>query len=159
MKKNREKIDDIHDNKYLVSILKKNGYKVTRGRIFVLEVFSKYHIPLSAGKIFEHISESKIDEATIYRTLKSFEKKGILKRVDLRSDSVYFELNNLHHHHHLVCKRCGDIEDVDICEIDRLNDKVIGRSLKFNSIIDHSLEFFGVCKSCDKKFNSKNLHN
>ena len=136
-------------NEIFSNQLRENGYKVTQGRISILEIFSKHHIPLNAEDVSKYMKGGKVDVATVYRTLKSFEEKGILKRVDLRTDSVYFELND-HHHHHLVCKKCGDIEDVDICEIDRLNEKVLKRSSKFKVILEHSLEFFGVCESCDK---------
>ena len=154
MKKNNENIKNTKNNETLkaelADILKEKGYKITQGRISILEIFSKHHIPLKVEDVSKYIKGNKVDVATIYRTLKSFEESEILKRVDLRGDSVYFELNNNHHHHHLVCKKCGDIEDVDICEIDKLNEKVLKNSSKFKVILEHSLEFFGVCKSCNK---------
>jgi Fe2+ or Zn2+ uptake regulation protein len=135
----------------LAHLLQDNGLKITQGRISILEVFSKYHKPLNAEGVSKYLKGNKVDEATIYRTLKSFEEKGILRRVDLRNDSVYFEMNEgHHHHHHLVCKQCGDIEDVDVCEIDRLSKMALMNSSKFKLILDHSLEFFGVCKACNK---------
>ncbi len=150
MKKNNVKSKKTKDGEISSGLLKKKGYKITQGRLSILNIFSKHHIPLNAEGVFKYTKGNKVDVATIYRTLKSFEKSGILKRVDLRSDSVYFELNNDHHHHHLVCKKCGEIEDVDICGIDKISDKVLKHSSKFKKILDHSLEFFGVCNSCNK---------
>ncbi len=137
------------DNEKFLELLKEGGYKITHGRISILEIFSKYHAPLNVEFISKHIKKPKLDAATIYRTLKSFEEKGILKRVDLRGDTTYFELND-HHHHHLICKKCGDIEDVEICEINKLSEKVLKYSLKFKTISEHSLEFFGFCVKCQR---------
>jgi Fe2+ or Zn2+ uptake regulation protein len=148
--KKGDKNNSKNKDEALVGVLRNNGYKVTQGRISILEVFSKYHIPLNAESVSGYLKNKRVDVATIYRTLKSFEEKGILRRVDLRNDSVCFEMNDSHHHHHLVCKKCGDIEDVDVCEIDRLSKIALKNSLKFKLIIDHSLEFFGVCKTCNK---------
>ena len=149
MKKNMKNVKNTTEAEPIPSLLRAKGYKVTQSRLSVLEIFSRYHSPLRAEDVFRYIKKTKIDGATIYRTLKSFEESGILKRIDLRGDSAYFELNN-HHHHHLVCKKCGDIEDVDVCEIDKLNDKVLKNSSKFKVVLEHSLEFFGVCKMCNK---------
>ncbi len=149
MKKNKDKSDMIA-NDTLGDLLKTKGYKVTEGRLSILDIFSKHHIPLNAEGVSGYLKGNMVDTATVYRTLKSFEESGILKRVDLRSGSAYFEFNNDHHHHHLVCKKCGEIEDVDVCEMDKLNEKVLKHSSKFKIILEHSLEFFGVCKSCNK---------
>jgi len=148
--KKGDKNNSKNKDEALVGVLRNNGYKVTQGRISILEVFSKYHIPLNAEGVSGYLKDKRVDVATIYRTLKSFEEKGILRRVDLRNDSVCFEMNDSHHHHHLVCKKCGDIEDVDVCEIDRLSKMALKHSSKFKLILDHSLEFFGVCKACNK---------
>ena len=92
-----------------------------------------------------------INEATVYRTLSSFEEKGIIKRVDLRKDSLYYELSSAHHHHHIVCTGCGTIEDFESCQIEKVSDKVLSQSSKFSIIKEHSLELFGVCNTCTKK--------
>jgi len=128
--------------------LKKNNLKITSTRLAVLEIFSKNDKPISADFIHNKLKE-KINEVTIYRTLASFEKSGILRRVDLRRDSVCFELNN-NHHHHIVCIKCGFIEDFqENKEIGQLLDNIIKKSMKFKSIKEHSLELFGICRVCN----------
>ncbi len=128
-------------------ILKENDFKCTPTRLDIVEIFLKNHKPISADFIFNKL-KGDVDEATVYRTLSSFEKCGILKRVDLRKDSIHFELNN-NHHHHIVCVKCGDIEDFrEIKEIENLLGRVVEKSSRFKIINEHSLELFGVCSKC-----------
>ncbi len=129
-------------------IFKERGLKCTPTRLDIVKIFLKNHKPISADYIFNKLREN-VDEATVYRTLSSFEKSGILKRVDLRTGSVHFELNN-DHHHHIVCVKCGDIEDFkENMQIEKQLQQIIGKSIKFKNITEHSLELFGLCKACN----------
>jgi Fur family ferric uptake transcriptional regulator len=135
----------------LSNILKKSGFKITPIRLAILEVFSHDCEPINAEFIFKKLKKEKVNIVTIYRTLTSFENTGILKRVDLQKDSVYYELAGHHHHHHIICTDCGLVEGFEVCDLDNLTDKVLKTSNKFNIITKHSLELFGVCKKCQNK--------
>ncbi len=136
-------------SKDLSDILKTNGFKITTTRVAILHVFSKDCKPINAEYIHQNLKKQKVNIVTIYRTLSAFELAGILKRVDLQKDSTYYELAG-HHHHHIVCIDCGLVESFDECDIVPLSKKVLVHSLKFKSITKHSLELFGLCKSCNK---------
>lgn len=133
------------------NILKEKGFKITPARLAILQAFTKNKLPMSAEDVCKKIKSKKINEVTVYRTLSSLEKGGILKRVDLRKDSVYFELAD-QHHHHIVCTNCNMIEDFKNLEIEKAIEKVwkniITKSSKFKSIREHSLELFGLCRMC-----------
>lgn len=130
-------------------MLREKGFKATPVRLAVLGIFLKHKIPLNAGTVFTKIVKKlkKTNEATVYRTLLSLEKGGILKRVDVRKDSVYFELST-NHHHHMFCITCSTIEDFEDSELEKVIEKIIGKSTKFKKIKDHSLELFGLCRAC-----------
>jgi len=128
-------------------ILKNAGLKITPARLAILALFSKECGPIDAFTVFKKLKNKHIDQVTVYRTLTSFLEKAIVVKVNLRKDSVYYELNN-HHHHHIVCNACGAIEEFAICDVAAVTEKVIRRSKLFNRIDQHSLELFGVCKSC-----------
>lgn len=132
-------------------ILKEKGYKATPARLAILDIFSKNKMPLNAEVIYKTILKikklRKINEATIYRTLLSLEESGILKKINLRKDSSYFELNN-DHHHHIVCTKCDEIEDFKNQELEKIIGRVVGKSSKFKNIKEHSLELFGLCRMC-----------
>ncbi len=131
----------------LKKIVHDHGYKATPQRLAILSVFSKNHRPFSAEEIYKKLKKTGTDLVTIYRTLTSFEKGGVLKRVDLRKDSVQFELAH-GHHHHIVCTICGRVEDFDDCDLETVTKKIVSKSAHFKSIREHSLELFGVCRKC-----------
>lgn len=128
-------------------ILKDGGLRNTPSRCMILDVLYKFGKPVSAEDIYGKL-KNKMDEATVYRTLSSFLEKGIIRQVNLRKDSVYFELNN-DHHHHMVCTKCGDIEDFkESNEIEKILGRIVEKSSRFKIINEHSLEIFGLCSKC-----------
>lgn len=132
----------------LPDILKNNGFKSTGTRISILGVFTKNDKPITADFIFKKL-KGEVNEVTVYRTLSSFEEVGIIKKVDLRRNSICFELND-NHHHHIVCNKCGQIEDFKENKgIEKILAEVINKSKHFKSIKEHSLELFGFCKECN----------
>lgn len=145
-------------------ILKRRKLKLTPARLAVLALFeSSLCQPLSADDIhlkLKKLKKAEIDLVTVYRTLASFEKEGILKKVDLHKSAAYYELadgtadggsKRKHHHHHIVCTACGLIEGFDDCNVEALSKKALAASSKFSSVSKHSLELFGVCKACSKR--------
>ena len=125
--------------------------KSTEPRIAVVALLADKHLPLSVQNIYDNLAKKNgIDLVTVYRTLASFEKVGLVKRVDLRKDVVLYELAN-DHHHHLVCTNCGATEDFEICDVKDITKKVLNKSSKFTSVQQHSFELFGICKNCTKQ--------
>ncbi len=129
--------------------LKSIGLKITPARLAILNFFSDKCQPLSAEIIYEKLNKNDVDLVTVYRTLKSLEKMGVLRKVDLHKDAQFYELDE-HHHHHIICKKCGFIEMLKMSNVERLLSKIVSTSNNFKIIKDHSLEFFGVCTMCVK---------
>ncbi|MEI7777029.1 MAG: Fur family transcriptional regulator [bacterium] len=128
-------------------ILRGGGLKATKPRVAVLGVFSDDCRPMTAEEIFQKLLHEKIDLATVYRSLKSFEESGIVEIVNLHKDSIYYELSD-HHHHHVICKKCGLVERLKECDIDASLKQIQKSVRNFKHITSHSLEFFGICKKC-----------
>jgi Fur family ferric uptake transcriptional regulator len=132
-------------------ILKEKGLKATPARLAILDILSKNRIPLNAAIIYKKIIKiktlSKINEATIYRTLLSLEGSGVLRKVNLMKNSFYFELNN-HHHHHIICTKCNEIEDFENNQLEKIIGRIVEKSFKFQTIKEHSIELFGLCRLC-----------
>ena len=123
-------------------LLNNLGLKSTKQRFAVLTVLYKHKGPMTAEKI---VAKTDIDLATVYRTLESFEKVSLVNKFNLKDSSFFYEIKD-EHHHHIVCNRCGLIEEVETCSFE----KMAPHSKKFSFISEHSLEFFGICKSCAK---------
>ena len=56
-------------------------------------------------------------------------------------------------HHHLICTRCNAVIEVEDDLLEELEDR-IGKEYEFK-IVDHSLQFFGICKQCQKNNNDE----
>jgi len=136
----------MHVEKTLVSI----GLKITTPRKKVLGVLLTSKKPLSAEEILYVLEEQRVevDLASIYRTLNIFEDKKIVEAIDFSDGKKRFEVISeaIHHHHHMVCKKCGDIQDVELEEEEELIKK-IEKETQFK-IDKHQLEFFGWCVKC-----------
>ncbi len=133
--------------KNIETVLQKAGLKITPARREILAYIIELHTPCGAQDIARALKKKDIDLVTIYRTLLSFEKAGIVRRVDLRTDAVVYEVATTHHHH-IVCTSCGMVEDFTDCDVSIRMKKIIRASKKFTSIQDHSFELFGTCGMC-----------
>ncbi len=136
--------------KDLREILKISGIKATKRRLLILSFFGKKCRPINAEYLSRKLKGQRINEATIFRTLTSFELAGIIKKVEFREGSSYYEMQGKHHHH-IVCQKCEDFEKFDVSNEKHILEKIMKSSKKFNNIKDHSIELFGICKSCAKR--------
>lgn len=130
-------------------ILKHNKLKITKARLGIVEVLASHHGPLTVDQIRAMPGLGSINTATVYRTIEALVSIGLVSRVDLRRGAVSYELKG-RHHHHIVCKLCGLVEDFELCHIESITNKVKRKSKNFKSIDDHSFELFGVCNKCHK---------
>lgn len=133
----------------LSGVLRRVGYKATPARLAVLSVIKHSTSPLSAQGVIEKLG-SDFDQATIYRTFKNLKKTGIIRQIDLRHNHAHYELADINDHHHLICIKCGRIEDITGCQIEDMYKSIINASDNFSQISQHSLEFYGICKRCLK---------
>ncbi len=135
----------MHDQKDL----KNAGLKATLPRLKILELFEKSdNRHLSAEDVYKILLNSGDDVglATVYRVLTQFEDAGLLIRHHFESGKAVFELNQGDHHDHIVCVKCGIVEEFYDEEIERRQQKAAeSRGFK---IQDHSLMIYGVCEKC-----------
>ncbi len=88
-----------------------------------------------------------VNKTTIYRELDFLKDEKIIRELRLNDTAKHYELVPDNHHHHLICLDCKKIEHVELDgDLDR-EEKKISKNTKFK-ILNHSLEFYGICKSC-----------
>lgn len=131
--------------------LKTIGLKATLPRLRILELFEKSDIRhLTAEDVYKKLVEEGTDTglATVYRVLTQFEQAGLLMRHHFESGKAVYELNQGHHHDHLVCLQCGRVEEFYDAEIEKRQEKV-AKERGFR-IHDHSLHIYADCtrKNC-----------
>lgn len=127
--------------------LQSTGLRITPTRVAVLSILANTQKPMDIASIYDEVSRKHVDadQATIYRIIESFIEKGLISRVQLQEKKFYYEAKRAEHHH-VVCTKCGNIEDVSNCNISNLI-KEIEHTHGF-MVKTHSLEFFGLCNNC-----------
>jgi Fur family transcriptional regulator, ferric uptake regulator len=134
------------------SNLKKAGLKITLPRRKILEIMEKskeHHF--SAEDIYRVSLESgeEIGLATVYRVLTQFEEAGLVIRHHFEGGQSVFELDHGTHHDHLVCVKCGRVEEFVDNMIEKRQEEIAKQA--GYTITDHSLNIYGVCRKCQKK--------
>ncbi|MDO9182955.1 MAG: transcriptional repressor [Bacteriovorax sp.] len=136
------------ENAKIVGLLKEKGLSVTLPRKLILALLIKEHGPFSAEDIFKKLPKNACDQATIYRCLNQFIETQLVTSAYLEKDMAHFEFNDPHHHHHhIICKICKKIDSFHDCILDKIESTLVKKGYKD---IQHRLEFFGVCGSCQK---------
>lgn len=130
--------------------LKNIGLKATLPRLKILEIFQNSEVRhLTAEDVYRHLLNEQLDIglATVYRVLTQFEQAGLISRSNFESGKAVFELNEGHHHDHLVCLDCGRVEEFFDSEIER-RQKLIAKERGF-ALQEHSLAMYGSCTKTD----------
>ena len=136
--------------------LKSSGLKATLPRIKILEVFQQaQRRHMTAEDVYRALltDGSDIGLATVYRVLMQFEQAGLLTRSNFESGKAVFEINEGHHHDHLVCLDCGRVEEFFDAEIEH-RQHAIAQTRGFD-IQEHSLSLYARCVKADCKYRSK----
>ncbi len=122
--------------------------RATPARIALMQLLEKSDKPLDIQSMIEFLEQKdlKTDPATVFRIINMFTEKGLVKPIQLNEGKFRYELTAKEDHHHLVCEKCGDIEDISDCNINALEKEI--EKMKQFKVTSHSLEFFGICKSC-----------
>ena len=136
----------------LTDQLRRNARKITASRQAILNVLRRHQHPLTNREIHAALSGFECDLATVYRNLNTLEQMGMVRRFDFGDGTSRFELlieGDDGHHHHLVCTRCGTVEEVEDCFPAEL-EAALARKHGFQHV-SHKLEFFGICPKCQPR--------
>ena len=101
--------------------------------------------PLSAQDLHAGLGR-RVGLATVYRTLQGLVESGQVDVFRRDSGEALYRLCNPLHHHHLVCERCGRVEEIDACEVQPWAERAARR--RGFAITGHQADIFGVCPSC-----------
>jgi len=101
-----------------IEFLKKNNISPTKQRVDLAEIIFREKQHFTAADLIEVVAQTglQISQATIYNTLCLFEKKNILKTIDLQNDCKFYD-TNLSPHHHLYNTSTNILTDIKEEEI------------------------------------------
>lgn len=142
------------NTKHVISQLRSQGERITSLRTALVDILGQCDQPLSVLDIQKYLIKRglKPNKTTIYRQLAVLMEYQVIHEIRLHDRTKRYELNkDTHHHHHLVCVQCKKIEDVNFKEDLERQEKVIFQKKQFK-VLQHSLEFFGLCKNCQRIF-------
>lgn len=129
-------------------LLNSKSQRVTGPRLEILRVLKESRDPMTISEIHGKVKNKNMDLATVYRTVNLFHENNIVCEIDFKDEFKRYELlYDRNHHHHIVCRKCRKIENVDTCILNELEKFLTEKGY---SEITHSLEFFGICSECRK---------
>ncbi|MFA6189932.1 MAG: transcriptional repressor [Candidatus Staskawiczbacteria bacterium] len=128
--------------------LKKEGFRSTTIRKSILDLFYKFKKPLSSQDIQKYLKQKNIkaNKTTVYRELDFLKNQNIIEEFQLDDKIKRYEILSSHHHH-TVCIKCREIKCIEFSKDLESQEKEIEKNNKFK-IINHSLEFYGLCHAC-----------
>lgn len=132
--------------------LRDHHQPVTRQRDRVAEVVLLSDDHLSVDQIRRTLREqgSNVGLATVYRTLDLLVKSGLVRAHDFGQGFRRYEAMPAQaHHHHLICLRCGRVEEFAHERLERML-PIIADEHRFQPE-RHRLEIYGVCHDCQRR--------
>ena len=126
---------------------KELGIKVTPQRIAIYKELASTDQHPSTETIYKKIKDyyPNISLTTVYRTLETFEKLGLISVVNVLYNAARYDAN-LDPHHHIVCTECKKVEDVYDESLNNLD--ISNKTLGDYKVEGYSLLLSGVCQSC-----------
>lgn len=129
--------------------IKDAGLKITLPRVKILQILESSNIHhMSAEDVYKALltNGEEIGLATVYRVLTQFEDAGLVVRHNFEGGHSVFEVATEEHHDHIVCVKCGRVEEFHDDEIEA-RQRSVANSLGFE-LTDHNLNMYGLCPDC-----------
>ena len=130
--------------------LRSVGLKVTLPRLKILQILEKQvnERHLTAEKVYKILlsEDEEIGLATVYRVLTQFEAAGLVTRHQFEGGNSIFELDNGDHHDHILCMKCGKVDEFTD-ELIEARQKEVAQELGYE-LTDHGLYLDGFCPKC-----------
>jgi len=128
-------------------LLRQHGLQVTAQRLAILRALSS-RPHATADELIDDVREAigSISRQSVYDTLGVLVDKNLVRRIQPAGSSARYEDRVDDNHHHLICRGCGDMFDVDCA---------VGAAPCLDAEDDHGFEidqaeviYWGRCPSC-----------
>jgi Fe2+ or Zn2+ uptake regulation protein len=120
------------------------GHRVTGTRRRVIEALIDAPTHFTVEDVMRQLPG--VGRATIFRTMRLLLDLNVVCRVLMEDGSLHYRLSARGHHHHLVCRSCGRVEDFSNCDVSSIASQ-LANTTEFE-IDGHWLEVYGKCASC-----------
>jgi len=142
------KMDDFEE------VCKSKGLRLTHQRTEIYKALLNDGGHPTIENVFDQVRKQlkTISLDTVYRTMATFEKYGLIKRIHHIDSATRFDIN-ISNHHHLVCSKCNKIEDFYWPDFDKMKPpKTISN---WGRIEVKHVVISGLCSNCKKNKKKK----
>lgn len=130
--------------------LSDSGHRITPQRLCILQALIGANRHPSADAIYAQVQQTcpTTSLATVYKTLETLRDMGEVLEMEIGDGRHHYDGVRPEFHPHVVCTRCGQIEDV---EIDGLPDlQAQARQASGYQLQAQRVEFYGLCGACQE---------
>lgn len=131
-----------------IEALRQAGHKVTPQRVLILRSIRHATGHVTAAEILEEVKRSYpyVDVSTVYRTLSVLKQMRLVSETHMGGGDAIYEWVSAERHHHLVCRVCHAIIELDHHYLESLGTQ-LRAAHDFQADIDH-FAIFGCCANC-----------
>lgn len=131
----------------VTKILKENGYKVTPQRLAVFNILKNTKEHPCVDSIYTKLQPMypTMSLATVYKSLEVFKNIGLIQELNVGEGSFRYDYNT-NQHPHIICIKCGRVDDIDDEMLFDLSDIV--ESKTGYKLTKQQLYFYGYCPKC-----------
>ena len=126
--------------------LAERGFRDTRARRSIVETVLNKDGQFSARQLHEELRRRGVGRATVFRTLDLLVELGVLNRLHTDDRCSSYIVCADRHHHHLVCDRCGAVQEISDGRVERALRAMAAES-GFRAR-EHHVEIVGSCRDC-----------
>jgi Fe2+ or Zn2+ uptake regulation protein len=130
----------------LLKKIKSGGLKVTPRRKAIIELFSRTKCHLTPDDVWRSLKKqfTQCGLPSVYRNLESLVECRVLTRIQLFDSKKHYVLctSQHKHHHHIVCIKCGKVEEMQECTFSEQEE------INGYRIVDHFMQVNGICANC-----------
>ncbi len=144
----------MHHTEFLEQ-LRGKGHRLTPQREMILAVICERHEHLTADDILTRVRKRYpyLNKSAVYRTLDLLARLNLVNPTDFGQGRVEYEIHQHPHHHHLLCRNCHAMVEVNERVFASL-EKALRADYGFVADLDH-FAIFGLCRKCQKAVSSK----
>ncbi|UCC15895.1 MAG: transcriptional repressor [Dehalococcoidales bacterium] len=124
------------------------GYRITPQRVMILSCIENSNSHITAEGIYAQVigKYPRVNISTVYRTLDLLKQLGLIYEIDLGEGMVGYHPEGKGHHHHLICRKCNSITDINESPLFSVK-AVLLQAFNFDADLKH-LALFGLCENC-----------
>jgi Fe2+ or Zn2+ uptake regulation protein len=138
--------DRQRDGERVLRQLSARGFRETDARRAIVETILHKDGQFTARQLHEELEPWDVGRATVFRTLDLLVELGVLNRLHTDDRCSSYVVCADQHHHHLVCERCGTVQEVSDPRIERAV-RAMAVDVGFQAR-EHRLEIVGICDQC-----------